>query len=736
MYKRTLGILCGTASLLAMTSVTAQAAKANVNGDAAQNSGLEVVTVTAERRSDVVHNIPFSVTAVSGKDLAKSGITTTAALPQIVTGLTWGGQGPWVEPSLRGVTTTVASPGSGSPIAIYLDGVYQPQQISTIMELPDVSSIEVDKGPQGTLFGRNATGGAIQINTIKPSFTPEGRINLQAGLYSGGASKTTDHLSLNGFFTGPISDTLAYAVSAWVEHTPGYTKDLRTGKSDGELFSAGVRGKLLWQPDENTKVLATAYYAGRRDEQANTLTPVKGLTAAAYYPDAVYGTKPWTGAYSYPSDPRFTLGNFGASVRITHHFDGVGTVTSTTGYNNYKPHVEANPSSAYSPKCYEAYACVDFNAAVPEQAISQEFLFNSDQFGRLQFVSGVFGFYDRAVENDTATGGTGKLAYQSDAVHFTRAIAVFTEANYKLTDALTAVAGVRYNHESLIADGSLSGGPTHTFAHKTWDNLSPRFSLKYAVNDDLNVYATYSKGFKAGVTSTGYLGAIHPPANPEKLTSYEVGAKYATRDVTFNAAFFYYDYKNLQGEFFNGLATYPFNVGSASIYGLDLDGAVKLSDEFQLKAGLTLLPRARYDHYPDAVVVYVPAGGITGFGLATDHNYNANGKRMNLAPRVTMSLTGDYTKDLSIGLLDASATLYYSSSYNLLVNGLVRQGGYVTLNAQIGLQPTGWDNWRVGLYGRNLTNEAVINTLEQPPTGLSALYGPPREIGVSLQYNY
>jgi iron complex outermembrane receptor protein len=728
MHNYKLSILLGTASLLAVSA--AQTAFADTS------SGVEEITVTAERHADIVKNVPFSVTAISAQDLAKSGVTTTAELPELVTGLTWGGQGPWMEPSLRGVTTTVASPGAGSPIALYLDGVYQPQQISTIMDLPDVTSIEVDKGPQGTLFGRNTTGGAIQINTQQPSFTPMGHMSLNAGFYSGGDSKTADHVSGSAFFSGPISDNVAFSLSTWAQHTPGYIKDLVTGRNDGETFSAGARGKLLWQVDANTSVLATAYYAGRRDLAANELEPVDGYTAAASYPDAVFGTKPWTGAYSSPSHPRFTLGDFGSSVQITHYFDGVGAVTSTTGYNNYKPHVAANPGSAYSPDCNAAFACVDFNAAVPEQALSQELLFNSDQFGRLQFVSGVFGFYDRAVEDDRASGGPTHdfLAYYSDATHFTRAFSIFTEANYKITDDLTFVAGLRYNTESLIAHGTLSPlvAPT-TFADKTWNNLSPRFSLKYAVNDDLNLYATYSQGFKAGVASTGFLGTIFPPANPEKLTDYEVGAKYASHDVTLNASFFYYDYKNLQGEFFNGLETYPFNVGSASMYGIDADAAVQVTDAFQLKGGFTWLPRARYDRYPDAVVVTPPLGP---FGLVTDPTYNADGKRMVLAPDFTATLTAAYTKDTSAGIVDASTTLYYSSDYNLLVNGLVKQDGYVTLNAEIGITPASWNSWRIGLYGHNLTDKAVINTLEQPPSGLSALYSPPRELGVSLDYTY
>jgi iron complex outermembrane receptor protein len=204
---------------------------------------------------------------------------------------------------------------------------------------------------------------------------------------------------------------------------------------------------------------------------------------------------------------------------------------------------------------------------------------------------------------------------------------------------------------------------------------------------------------------------------------------------------FYYDYKDLQGEFFTGTTTFPYNVGSASIFGLDVDGQVALTDDFQLRASVTYLPRARNDHYPNAVVVEpyptsVYANGIGPFGLNTVSNFNASGTRMNLAPEVTASMTGTYTTDTSVGHLDASGTLYYSSNYNLLVNGLVRQGSYFTFNADIGLVPTGWDNWRVGIYGHNLNAAAAIVGLEQPSSGLSAMYTPPREIGLELEYNY
>jgi iron complex outermembrane receptor protein len=687
--------------------------------------GLDEIVVTAQRREERLQDVPFTVTALSAESLAVSGVVAVPDLPEIVPGLTWSGQGAWAQPSLRGVSTTVASPGSGSPIAIYLDGVYQPQQLSTIVDLPDVTSIEVLKGPQGTLFGRNATGGAILINTVEPSFRPEGQFEAQTGFYSGGQSDTAVHVLAKGSLSGPIiSDLLAGSISAYANYTPGYIRDIQDGDRLGSINSDVVRGKLLLTPDDHTSILATAYYGRREDHTAEAAEPVNGVTVAAKYPGAIVPTAPWTGAYYSPAEPDFQLGNFGSSLRVSERFDGAGTLTSTTGYNRYTPEVHTPGEMAYSPACYAAFACYDYDTRVPEVALSEELLFTSEQLGRLHFVSGVYGFYDKGQEGDRVDEG---VLFSADSRIYTRSIAVFAEGNYNLTDALTGVVGLRFNHETKVAESRFGAGAFENFANASWNGTTPRVSLQYKLTNTINTYATFSEGFKGGVVATQFTTA--PPANPEKLYSYEMGAKYAEHDRSLNAAIFYYKYKDMQQEYDYGLVSAPANAASATIYGLDLDGAAKLTDDFQLRSSIEWLPTARFDSYPAAIAFTFPLGP---FGLTTVSPYNANGSRLFIAPVFVANLTPEFTKSLTAGVVDASANLYFSSAYRFEVTGRVQQGSYATLNLRAGLSPASLPKVRFGIYARNLTNRAYYSGALLSAEADSTFYAPPREIGLSF----
>src|SRR3984885_6743077 len=211
-------LLAGLASIAdaeAQSAETAPAAAAN------QPTGsLEEIIVTAQKRSERLQDVPVTITALSSDYLEKNGVERMSDLPTAVSGLLWSNQGAWIEPNIRGVYTNVAAIGSGSPIAIYLDGIYQPSQSGTIFNLPDVRDVEVLKGPQGTLFGRNATGGAIAINTRDPSFTPTGAINVSAGAYAGNSVQTAGHYNVNGYVSGPlVSDVLAGGLAASYDTT-------------------------------------------------------------------------------------------------------------------------------------------------------------------------------------------------------------------------------------------------------------------------------------------------------------------------------------------------------------------------------------------------------------------------------------------------------------------------------------------------------------------------------------
>src|ERR1700722_8405436 len=294
------------------------------------NSGaLDEVVVTAQKRTERLQDVPISIAALSEADLSRSNVTTTSDLPSVVSGLVWSNQGAWVQPNLRGVYTTVAAVGAQAPIAIYLDGVYQPMQAGTITDLADVSRIEGLKGPQGTLFGRNATGGAISIYTLDPSFTTTAKVSASGGAYGGGSSQTSGHYNVNGFVSGPLIDnTLAASVSAYYDHTDGYLTDDVNGERVGAIDSEVIRGKLLWKISDSADIKTTLYYMHRTDETAEAGFPAGGTSAAAAYPDAILPTKPWHITFDGPT-PEADTDSRGGSIKGTFELEG-GTLTSIT----------------------------------------------------------------------------------------------------------------------------------------------------------------------------------------------------------------------------------------------------------------------------------------------------------------------------------------------------------------------------------------------------------------------
>jgi iron complex outermembrane receptor protein len=719
---------------LLLTGIAPVALSQETNPATANATGaLDEVVVTAQKRTERLQDVPISIAALSEADLSRSNVQTTSDLPSVVSGLVWANQGAWVQPNLRGVYTTVAAVGAQAPIAIYLDGVYQPMQAGTIADLADVSRIEVLKGPQGTLFGRNATGGAISIYTLDPSFTTTGKASVSGGFYGGDSSRTSGHYNANGFFSGPlIDDTLAGSVSAYYDRTDGYLTNDVNGQSVGAINSEVVRGKLLWKLSDNANVLATAYYSHRTDETAEAGFPQNGVSSAAAYPDAILPAKPWHITFVGPT-PQADTDSRGGSIKGTFELDG-GTLTSITGYSNDGVLALDDGQAAYSQQCVAAsslvngFGCVIAPIRTSNEAWSQEFDFASKQMGRFRYVAGLFGFHNDVREHDAYNDN----AFTDDTRVRNVSYAAFAEGTFDVTDALAAIAGVRVNHDSLKADGSYFGAPLATYADKGWTSTTPRVSLIYKFNPTLNAYFTYSQGFKAGVVS-GQANAA-PPANPEKISSYEVGVKAANRNYSLNLAAFHYDYRDLQVEVFDfkSLATIPLNAAKAQIDGIDFDGVIRLNEAFETRLVTTYLPKAEYTSFPAAIVFVPPLGP---YGLVTDTSFNATGSRMLATPLWTGTVSETYTKTLSAGVLQASGSLYYSSTYRWEYTGSVLTHQYNLLNGQVSFTPEA-SRFQYALYGKNLTNRAYVQGALPSALAHEVIFGAPREVGIRVNYSF
>jgi iron complex outermembrane receptor protein len=364
---------------------------------------------------------------------------------------------------------------------------------------------------------------------------------------------------------------------------------------------------------------------------------------------------------------------------------------------------------------------------LPTKTVSQEVDFASNKFGPFSYVIGGNVYYNKSKSIQHANNNALVILPQMT----TRAYAVFGEVNYDITDRLTAIVGARYSSEEKTLFGSASKGLPITFhGQKTWSSVTPRFSLRYRVADDINAYATYSKGFKSGQLATSRMD--DPPVNPEKLTAYEVGIKVQKPNYSLSISGFYNDYRDLQFSTFTGTLSILQNAARVKTYGVDFEGALQLTDQWLLRVGGEYLPHAQYGQFLN-VADYVAPLGPTGLKLVIVPN--ASGLRELRTPTFTGNVSADYAADISLGKLTASATLSYSSKYNWDILGTVQTKAYATLSGQLALAPTNSD-FKFILFGRNLTNTAYIEGAVLGQQGNGVAYSAPREVGVTVDYNF
>jgi iron complex outermembrane receptor protein len=734
-------LLCVVSLVLCFEAarVSAQQVSAQPTTPSAQNTGetqsLEEVLVTAEKRSERLIDVPYTVTSENAAQLEDMGVTSMIDLRNAVSGLMIDKTGVWNEPSIRGVSTSVTGPGNDANVAVYIDGAYQPVQAANSFDLPDLSRVEVLKGPQGTLFGRNVTGGAIQLFTQDPTNTLTGHATVGYGSYNDVIAK--------GFLSGPIAPTLAGSISESYSSTSGYFTNVATGETVGARWSNAVRGKLLFTPTDDLRILLTGYVNDRNDPTGLIGHPINGNTNAVLFdPSVVLPTGPWQVSINPGMpEPTVRVRQAGGTLRadLTLPF---ATLTSLSTYGTATLNIDFD-SDYTAVNTPGGFATINY----PDQNASQEFDLVSNQLGRFRFVAGLFYYYDSTYENPLIVEQTPELV---DAFFRTGATihsyAGFGEATFSITDKLELTGGLRYTNETHTARGAI-GVPgalppsniddLPLIGTHTWTDTTPRASLRYKFDDNTSAYATYSTGFKAGTYDSVYDAAVgsHSYVNPETLTAYEIGIKSAYQKTALNASVFYYDYKNEQVDalqFINGAAlTQLFNAAASRMYGVDLDGSAQVAPGLSLRGDVEYL-HATFTSFPNASVNVPTAPCPAPFAYCgnTTITENVTGNELIRAPQLSGSVTGTYTKPFTNGVASLDLNVYYSDRYYFDFADRVRQPAYATLNAQVSWAPSG-SRWKFNLWGHNLTDTAVIISTTIATGADAAAIGPPRMVGVS-----
>jgi iron complex outermembrane recepter protein len=754
--------LLGTIPAIALAQTSAN--------DAEAPDEVSEIVVTAQRREQNLQDVPVAVTAFSGSAIADLGIQSSADIAGIVPNLEIGlpaGEGNQPLIYIRGVGLGDTNSNNAGPNGVYVDEVYVSSPGAQTFQLFDLERVEVLKGPQGTLYGRNATGGAINFISAKPTKDFAAQASLSYGSFGA--------ISGEAAIGGPLSDAIRVRISGTGSQSKGYINNQLSGRRENGQGSFAVRGQLAVDLLDNFDALFNVH-GGKVDARApqyrslGLLDPATGFTTACTAPAIVAGL--CGNAFGYISPAGFYEGaynrsgllnveNWGGSARFNLDLGGV-TLTSISAYDwNDKLHEEDSDASPAS--------ILNIDYGVKSESFTQE-LRLSGSSDSVTWVVGGYYLTEVLKQNQTADlfgdlrvftpgGGadtTGALTGIAPVLFSrtvnrqkTDAASVFGQVEIALSPALRATIGGRYNHErkkfvgaaqledDVIDATPIPGGvlPLYAFDNgKSFNNVSFKVGVDYDVTDDVLAYASVSTGFKSGGFNGGFLSfdpveaaTQSEPFNQETLTAYEVGLKSTLfdRKLRFNAAAFYYDYKDLQLYTLVNTGALPVslldNAANARIYGAEFEVVARPVERLDVTFNLGLLNTKIKD--------FTSAG--------TDYS----GNRLALSPSVTFSGMANY----EIPLSDAGLMLALQPSFSYRSdqffstdnNPLLEQNGYWLIGGRIALKGAN-DRWEVAAFGRNLTRKRYINyAVDLSDFGLIQQFqGEPRMFGIEARFKY
>ena len=702
--------------------------------DESANSTFGDIVVTAQRREERQSQVPISITAYSAEALARTGVADARALTQITPGLNFQSVGSSAQPLIRGIGSTGSSVGDSSNVATYVDGVYQPFQAANFLRFGDIARIEVLKGPQGTLFGRNAAGGAISITTRSPKLgETTGKFGVSYGRF--------DEIQVGGFVATPLSDSIAVSLAGNYTHSGGYRRDINLNVNVGYLRAGDVRGKLLIKPGDNTSILLSGYYSEANDLTTFGNQPLNGdALVRALVPGILIALAPNTSANNLVPENRVKTG--GGSLRIEQDI-GFATLTSLTAFSKARQFVFTD--SDLTPAAF-SQSRIRFG----DDMISQDLTLASNGTGPLRFLAGASyyrenGFFFLRSFGGLLVPGDPPLTSGSNTNEIDiEAIAFFAELTYKITDRLTIIAGGRFSNDKpsfsgarIVAATGAENPATFTTGKDSFSSFTPRVSLRYAFSPSLNAYATYSRGFKSGVFNANQLQAAS--VKPESVDAFEIGMKgSASRAFSFDIAGYYYKYKNLQFSSFGATATQVIlrNAAAAEIYGLEANAVVSPIDGLTLRAG-GAFTHGEYTNFQGAQG-FRPTTNAAGVAIGgnTSYSFDATGSRMIRTPRLQLNATLAYETELKNGgELDFSLTASRTSAINHDLGGNFRQPSFAVVNANISYT-TADKHWRASAFGTNILDEQYIAGILISGIATSVTYAKPASYGIRIEYMF
>ena len=765
-------------------SAAAHAQEAATPGQGTTAGGLEEVVVTAQKRVESIQDVPLSVAAVSGETLRRANVTSVLEVQKLVPNLivTRSAQTANVRLNIRGIGAagnTAVDPSIGT----FVDGVYVPRPGSLFAAFNDLAGIEVLRGPQGTLFGRNSTVGGLLFRTASPSLDAlEGNVAAEFGSYG--------RQRYSGMINVPANDRLAFRAAAVEDSIDGWAKNRYDGETYGQRDTTGVRLGMAWDLTDALSWTVKFDYSDIRGDGAieQELMPETITAAARTRLNQLFNNNPpdLEDPFDQRSNQR-VIGDlddeqWGVVNDLAWESEGGYTVRLLAGYRDWQN------DQFESDVLFMPSDLVRRNGAYDSTSQSYELQFISpvDKLfgGRLDYVAGLYYFQEdffigevlgfganycttlvpvaqrpACVASPNKSNAT-DLRFDQDATNY----AVYAQGNLGITDTVDLVLGARWTKDEKEGSfvqlrnnpfAAALRAPENTPLDKDDDELTYRVGLNWMPGDDLLLFTSYSTGYKSGGFNSG--GGAVPLGqkrvfDKETAENLELGVKSTLFDgaLRLNATLFRMDLNDFQDRSFDGTSFVVRNAGNLRHQGLEFDGELRASDNIRLFAAAAYLD-SEFTDYDTAPCLPYPAGVNP---LCTQ---NLKGERAAFAPEwqgsVGLQLEGDIGDGGGLGY-EFRTDLSYMG--DLQVGGTTdnnpqtQQSSYALLSARYTMLFGSERRWSLSIFGENLTDvgfcgnkfyQTLDNTFQMRDpvtggTGVRCVVGPPRSIGVGFRYVY
>lgn len=726
-------LLGGSALALALSiAISTPALAQEASSALAAEDGIEDIVVVAQRREQNLQDVPIAVTALSGDALQERGVNSGSDLQFVAPGLSFGRSTTTQGVStLRGVGAVNISVGGDPGVALYVDGNYIQNSAYVTQDFFDVERVEVLRGPQGTLYGRNAIGGAINIITARP----EDEFQLSAGLQL----TNYDGIKVSGMINAPLGDIGAIRIAGVRDWREGFVTNITSGPLNGDDLDRSnyyaLRGSLLLEPANGVELLVRGYvYRNRPNTPVLITNPYpSGPFLPAVVLDAVNPIGP-SGPNFVPVPNPYLAPGVGtnptlANLRVTRNDTPTSTQDKAHGFSaslsvDLSDSITLRSLTSYNRSSNDARQDTDGSdvvfsdqtVALDYETFSQELNLNYSN-GRWAGVAGLF-LYDENSEVffsiDTfpfaANQGPGTFVptrfsrINLNGALQARSYAGFAQLDGPITEQLEFTIGGRFSRDEKRSSENLNFpnfllSVTNFRQDDAWKSFDWRAGLRYHVNDDVMLYASYASGYKSGGFN---IGGTQPSYRPETVDSFELGLRstFFDKRLRFNLTGFYTDYQDKQENKIETVQAQLVNAASAQVYGLEIEMQLRPSNALTFDANLTYL-NARYRDFLTSDPLNIPAG-----------NVQLRGNQLTYSPTWKLGVGGQYEFDLgNAGGLTLRGDL--SCADDQFVSAFNRPGDRLESYCRGNLR-AGWrsDNERysVDVFANNIGNVDVVES--------------------------